>query len=115
MAIALISVLTKRLVQREVSMTGEITLRGNVLPIGGVKEKVLAAHRAGLKKVILPAENEKDMEIIPKHVRKDVDIVFVEHMDEVIDIALKEDTKPKVAKKGKKVTTKKLNRVSAKN
>lgn len=88
MATALISTLTKRLVRKDVCMTGEITLRGHVLPVGGIKEKVLAAHRAGIKKVVLPEENEKDLELVPEHVRKELDFTFVSHMDEVLKIAL---------------------------
>ncbi|MCJ7826525.1 hypothetical protein MUP56_02835, partial [Patescibacteria group bacterium] len=71
-----------------VAMTGEITLRGRVLEIGGVKEKVIAAHRAGIKTVSLPKNNKKDLEDIPKSVTKDLSFVFVEHMDEVLSIAL---------------------------
>jgi ATP-dependent Lon protease len=69
-------------------MTGEITLRGRVLPIGGLKEKLIAAHRAGLKKVIIPKENEKDLEDVPKQILKDLSIVGVEHMDPVLIHAL---------------------------
>ena len=69
-------------------MTGEITLRGAVLPIGGLKEKVLAAHRAGIKKVLIPAENEKDIEEIPATVLKTVELVLVAHMDDVLKKAL---------------------------
>ena len=75
-------------VRRDVAMTGEITLRGKILPIGGVKEKVLAAHRGDIETVILPKENEKDLKDIPKSVLDDVKIVLVDHMDEVLDIAL---------------------------
>ena len=85
---ALASALTKRPVYREVAMTGEVTLRGKVLPIGGVRDKVLAAHRAGIKTVLLPGENEKDLEDIPEHVRSDLRFVFVEHMDQVLNEAL---------------------------
>ena len=69
-------------------MTGEITLRGRVLPIGGVREKVLAAHRAGLKIVMLPEKNLKDLHDVPKTVRSELKIIPVTHMDQVIDIAL---------------------------
>ncbi|HCX04125.1 MAG TPA: endopeptidase La [Clostridiales bacterium] len=88
MATALLSALTNRPVNKQVAMTGEITLRGRVLPIGGVKEKVLAANRAGIKKVLLPKRNEKDMNKIPKKVKKDLEIVLVDNMDEVIKHAL---------------------------
>lgn len=87
-ATALVSALSSRPVHREVGMTGEITLRGRILGIGGFKEKVLAAHRAGLKKVLLPKKNEKDLREIPRKVRKDLEFVFVERMDEVLPIAL---------------------------
>jgi ATP-dependent Lon protease len=88
MATALASALSGRPVRREVAMTGEITLRGRVLPVGGVKEKVLAAHRAGVKTVILPEENRKDLEEIPRHVRRRLRFVFVKNMDEVLQEAL---------------------------
>jgi len=88
MATALASILTKRPIRREVAMTGEITLRGRVLPVGGIKEKVLSAHRAGIKEIIMPAENEKDMERVPKEVKEELKFFFVGHMDEVIELAL---------------------------
>ena len=88
MATSLVSALMKIPVHNDLAMTGEITLRGNVLPIGGLKEKVLAAHRAGIKRVLIPAENEKDIEEIPAAVLKTVELVLVSHMDEVLKKAL---------------------------
>ena len=90
MATALTSALTKIAVRRDVAMTGEITLRGKVLPIGGVKEKVLAAHRAGVKNIVLPRDNEKDLADIPKNVLDTLDLHLVSTMDEVLKIALAE-------------------------
>lgn len=87
MAAALASVLTGRKVRREVAMTGEITLRGRVLPIGGLKEKLLAAHRAGIKTVLIPKENVRDLELVPDHVRTEMEIVAVENMGEVLERA----------------------------
>jgi ATP-dependent Lon protease len=88
MATALTSALIKVPVRRDVAMTGEITLRGKVLPIGGVKEKVLAAHRAGVTNIVLPRDNEKDLADIPKNVLDTLDIHMVSNMDEVLKIAL---------------------------
>ncbi len=88
MLTALASLLTDKTVERDLSMTGEITLRGQVLPVGGIKEKVLAAHRAGIKRIILPKWNEKDLEEVPKKVRKAMRFHFVETMDEVLKTAL---------------------------
>lgn len=88
MATALASALTGKKVHRNVAMTGEITLRGRVLPIGGLKEKVLAAHRAGITTIILPAENKKDMEEIPANVRGKLEFHLVDHMDQVLKYAL---------------------------
>lgn len=88
LAAALISAFTGRKVRRDVAMTGEITLRGRVLPVGGVKEKVLAAHRAGFKTVILPKKNDKDLIDVPKNVRRDLTIVPAERMEEVLAAAL---------------------------
>lgn len=88
MATALISALTRRPARHAVAMTGEITLRGRVLPVGGIKEKVLAAHRAGIKTILLPAENKKDIKEIPENVRRKLELVFVEHMDQVLQQAL---------------------------
>ncbi|WP_405168666.1 endopeptidase La [Paenibacillus sp. FSL H3-0286] len=89
-ATALISALTKRYVSKDVAMTGEITLRGRVLPIGGLKEKSLAAHRAGYKKILLPKDNERDLKDIPESVRNDVEFVPVSNMDQVLHHALVE-------------------------
>lgn len=95
---AIVSALTKVPVNRKVGMTGEVTLRGRVLEIGGVKEKVIAAHRAGLKTIILPKDNKKDLDDVPAEVTKDLKFHFVEHMDEVLPIAFaKPLPKPKKA------------------
>ncbi|GAA0483632.1 endopeptidase La [Salinibacillus aidingensis] len=91
MATALVSALTGRPVRKEVGMTGEITLRGRVLPIGGLKEKSLSAHRAGLKTILIPAENEKDLENVPDSVRKDLNFIKVDHLDQVLEHALMEE------------------------
>lgn len=95
---AIISALTKIPVNRKVGMTGEITLRGRALEIGGVKEKIIAAHRAGLKTIIMPKENKKDLEDVPKEVLNDLKFVFVTHMDEVLPVAL---SRPLAFKKSK--------------
>jgi len=91
MAIALASALTKRAVRCDVAMTGEITLRGRVLAVGGIKEKVLAAHRAGIFTVILPDENKREVEEIPANVRDSMELIFVDHMDEVLEFALRKE------------------------
>jgi ATP-dependent Lon protease len=88
MATALLSAVTKIPVHRDVAMTGEITLRGNVLPVGGLKDKILAASRAGITRVILPKENEHDLIDIPQDVREEIELHLVESMDEVLQIAL---------------------------
>jgi ATP-dependent Lon protease len=93
-ATALVSLLTGHTVRPDVAMTGEITLRGQVLPVGGIKEKVLAAHRAGLKTVILPKRNEKDLEDVPDDVRDSLSFVLVERVDEVFETALDSDSRP---------------------
>ncbi len=87
MTTALISALTKKPVYRNLAMTGEVTLRGRVLPIGGLKEKSLAAHRAGIKKVLIPIDNEKDLEEIPDNIKKNMEFILVENMDQVIEHA----------------------------
>lgn len=88
MATALASLMTNRLVRNDIAMTGEITLRGRVLPVGGIKEKVLAAHRVGLKTVILPKRNEKDLDDLPDDVRQQMSFVFAEKVSDVFDAAL---------------------------
>jgi len=88
MCTAIVSTLTRRPVHRDLAMTGEITLRGRILPIGGLKEKILAAHRGGIKKILIPQENKKDLKDIPKGISKQLEIVPVEHMDEVLMHAL---------------------------
>jgi ATP-dependent Lon protease len=88
MATALVSLLTSRPVDPKVGMTGEITLRGQVLPIGGLKEKVLAARRAGLDTVIVPKRNEQDLEELPEDVKKEMRFVLVERVDEVLAAAI---------------------------
>ncbi len=99
-AVALISAFTQRPVKREVGMTGEITLRGRVLPVGGLKEKVMAAHRAGIRTMIIPKKNQKDMVEIPKKIVSDLKFILVDHMDEVVREALL--LKARSAKQGAK-------------
>jgi ATP-dependent Lon protease len=90
LATAIISALTRIPARREVAMTGEITLRGKVLPIGGLKEKVLAAHRMGIQTVILPRDNEKDLSDIPANIQQELSLRFVDTMDEVLELALEQ-------------------------
>lgn len=90
MATALASLLTRRLVRSDVAMTGEITLRGQVLPVGGIKEKILGAHRFGIGTVILPRRNEKDLEDVPEDIRSEMQFVLVDRVDEVFETALTE-------------------------
>jgi ATP-dependent Lon protease len=100
MATALVSAMTKRPVRKEVAMTGEITLRGKVLPVGAIRDKVLAAHRAGCRTIVLPRDNEPDLADVPAEIRRDLEIVLVEHVDEVLNAALhpeKVAEKPKLA------------------
>ena len=94
MATSIVSVLTGIPVRRDIAMTGEITLRGRVLPIGGLKEKLLAALRAGIKTVFIPKENEKDLAEIPDNVKKNLEILAVSHVDEVIGRALTKKPEP---------------------
>jgi ATP-dependent Lon protease len=94
MATALVSAMTGRLVRRDVSMTGEITLRGRVLPIGGVKEKVLGAHRAGIRHIILPRKNQADLEDVPNEVRAELEFHFADNLSDVLDVALVKAEEP---------------------
>ncbi|MFM8368232.1 MAG: S16 family serine protease, partial [Chloroflexota bacterium] len=112
MATSLVSLVTGRKVSPQIGMTGEITLRGQVLPIGGVKEKVLAAHRSGLGTVILPKQNEKDLDDVPEEIRKTMKFVFADTVEDVINAALE---KPKVKKKATKKETKPLKKKATKN
>ncbi len=88
MLTALVSLLTGKKIKKDLAMTGEITLRGQVLPVGGIKEKILAAHRAGIKEIILPAWNQKDLAEIPKKVQKEIKFHFVDKMRDVLKLAL---------------------------
>jgi len=105
LATALVSALTRVPVRKDVAMTGEITLRGKVLPIGGVKEKVLAAHRAGVKNIVLPKDNEKDLADIPKNVLDTLNVYMVQTMDEVLKIALTEPLAGRIAATEQPVAT----------
>ena len=96
-ATALVSTLTNIATRRDVAMTGEITLRGKVLPIGGLKEKILAAHRAGLKTIILPKDNEKDLADIPKDILDTLDVYMVDNINEVLTIPLTQPMRPNLA------------------
>jgi ATP-dependent Lon protease len=106
MATALTSLISARAVRDDLAMTGEMTLTGQVLPIGGLKEKALAAQRSGIRTVIAPALNEADVEEIPEHLRRDLDFVFVEEIGEVLDAALEAPSsngrrRPRAAAKGR--------------
>jgi ATP-dependent Lon protease len=94
MCTALVSVLTGIPVRADVAMTGEITLRGEVLPIGGLKEKLLAAHRGGIKTVLIPEENNRDLAEIPDNIKENLDIRCVRWVDEVLEVALTEMPQP---------------------
>jgi ATP-dependent Lon protease len=94
MCTALVSVATQIPVRADVAMTGEITLRGEVLPIGGLKEKLLAARRGGIKTVIIPRENERDLKEVPDKIKEDLEIVAVKWIDEVLAIALEKTPEP---------------------
>jgi ATP-dependent Lon protease len=115
MVTALVSLLTGRSIKADVSMTGEITLRGQVLPVGGIKEKILAAHRAGIKTVVLPERNEAELEDVPEEVRNKLKFVFVKTMDEVLKAALESSPngKPRAKGKPKKSSRKSSEKASA--
>jgi ATP-dependent Lon protease len=98
MATAMVSTLTGIPVRKDVAMTGEITLRGRVLPIGGLKSKILAAHLSGARVVILPKKNEKDLQDIPDEIRKQIKLVLVDSMDQVLEHALRRKPKGLVVK-----------------
>jgi ATP-dependent Lon protease len=98
-ATSLVSLISGRPVRKNVSMTGEITLRGQVLPVGGIKEKMLAAHRAGIKTVILPKRNALDLEDIPEEVKKGLNFIFAESVDDVLESALEKPARSPAAKK----------------
>jgi len=106
MLTSLVSLLTDRAVNPGTAMTGEITLRGRVLPVGGIKEKVLAAHRAGLTRVIMPERNVRDLDDVPEDVREEIEFVPVRTIDQVLKAALDEQAKQaKQGKQGKRTKT----------
>ena len=88
MATAVISALTRKPVRNDTAMTGEITLRGRVLPVGGLRDKTLAAHRHGIRRLIVPADNQRDMREIPQNIRDEIEFIFVTNMDQVIQAAI---------------------------
>jgi len=109
---ALVSALTEIPVRHDIAMTGEITLTGRVLPIGGVREKVLGARRAGIREVILPKQNEPDLKDIPRHLQKDMTFHFVENLDQVLDLAIVGGLKA-LEEKGKKPKRRRRKKVEA--
>jgi len=98
MATALVSAITRRPIRKDVSMTGEITLRGKVLPVGAIRDKMLAAHRGGIKKVIVPKDNQPDLEEVPAEVRESLEFVLAEHVDDVLNTALHAQRREEVSK-----------------
>src|SRR5690606_32244598 len=92
--IALVSLLTGRMVRSDTGMTGEISLRGLVLPVGGIREKVVAAGTAGLKRILLPERNRPDFAEIPEHARKDLEFIFIERVDQAVEAALEDGPAP---------------------
>lgn len=113
MATSLLSALTKMPVSKDVAMTGEITLRGRVLPIGGLKEKALAALMAGIKTIIIPSRNKKDLEDIPKELRKKINFIFADHIDEILKVALLKKTEAKKTEAKKTVIPKSARKPAA--
>jgi len=101
MCSAIFSVLSDNMVRRDVAMTGEITLRGRILPVGGIKEKVLAAYRQGIRKILLPADNKRDVEEIPASVRKKIRFVFLETAEDAFKEIILEDKSGKEEAKSK--------------
>jgi ATP-dependent Lon protease len=97
MVTALMSVITNTEIRSDLAMTGEVTLRGKVLPIGGLKEKLLAAHRGGIKTVLIPFDNERDLKEIPENIKAQLEIIPVKWVDEVIDLALVGDLQKNIA------------------
>ena len=97
-ATALVSAITRRPIRKDVSMTGEITLRGKVLPVGAIRDKVLAAHRGGIKKVVIPKDNQPDLEDVPAEVRQSLEFVLAEHVDDVLNAALHTQRREEVSK-----------------
>jgi ATP-dependent Lon protease len=112
--LAIASTLSNRPVRHDIAMTGEVTLRGKVLEIGGVKEKVLAAHRAGLRHLILPLGNQRDLRDVPSDVRESIDFHFVERMDEVVQLAMF-NGRPTVARKASRAPTNRNARAARKS
>ncbi|MFQ5597862.1 MAG: endopeptidase La [Nitrospiria bacterium] len=111
-AAALSSALTNRPLRRDVAMTGEVTLRGRVLPVGGLKEKILAAKRVGIKTIVLPKQNEKDLEEIPQHLKRDLDFVFADHMEQVLDTVFRK--RRRIAKtQSKKPVKRRVGKISS--
>jgi ATP-dependent Lon protease len=96
MMVALTSVYTRIPVRNDTAMTGEITLAGLVLPVGGIKEKVLAARRSGIRRIILPRENEKNLSDLPEHVRNEMEFIFVENASEVIDALFRTEERKRI-------------------
>jgi ATP-dependent Lon protease len=113
MATSLVSLVSGRKVKRNLAMTGEITLRGQVLPVGGIKEKVLAAHRNGLKTVILPKRNEFDLDDVPEEIKNKMQFVFVETVDELLDAALEKRARSASSGNGKQSERKEVQKENA--